>query len=452
MSVHDNQPPVPSAGAFPLPNVGAAEELEQQLAVLNANEPDDLPKVSRTWILFNTLAVFGAFIALVTPIAIALAIQVNRLAPGNEASLGVILGIGSLAAVIVGPLTGQLSDRTRSRFGRRSPWALGALLVGLVGLAIMGAAPNLIVLGVGWAVAQVGLQTVINSLSAIGADHLPESQRGKVGGLGGAASMAAPVFGAIIGGGLSGNPLLLFLVPGIIALILVPLFLLVVKEKDSRSLTFDARLTVMGVFAKYVFNPKRYPDYSWNWAGRFAFYFGLTLSTTFTAFFFSQRLGVPVDDIGGVVAIVGLVGIVGTMGGALASGFLSDKIRRRKPFVLSAAVIFALGSMIIFVAPELPLLVAGSFLCNLGIGVFSAVDQALVLDVLPEKKTDAGRFLAITQFATTIPQGLAPFMASLVITLGAAAGGENNYAILYVAAAVLTLLGGLLVLRVKSVR
>ena len=453
MSTPDQQPTIPPASVFPLAEAGTNELPDFDTASIDARAAalDDLPKVSKGWILFNTLAVFGAYIALVTPIAIALAIQVNRIAPGNEASLGIILGIGSLAAVVTGPLTGQLSDRTRTRIGRRAPWVLAGLAVGLIGLTIMAAGPTLIVLGAGWAIAQIGLQTVLNTLNAIAADRLPDFQRGKVAGLSGVAAQMAPVFGAILGGGLAANPYLLFLVPGVIALILIPLFLLVNREQDSRSMTFGDRLSFGSVFAKYVYNPKRYPDFSWNWAGRFAFYFGLTLSTTFTAFFFAQRLAMPVEEIGGVVATVGLLGLIGTMGGALSSGFLSDKLHRRKPFVLAGAGLFALGSVIVFFAPALPLLIVGMFICNLGIGVFSAVDQALVLDVLPERKTDAGRFLAITQFATTIPQGLAPFVASAVILIGSTSAGENNYAILYIASAVLTIIGGFLVLRVKSV-
>ena len=104
------------------------------------------------------------------------------------------------------------------------------------------------------------------------------------------------------------------------------------------------------------------------------------------------------------------------------------------------------------VAPDFTLLLVGSVLCNISIGVFSAVDQALFLDVLPERDTEAGRFVNITQFATTIPQAAAPLVASAVLTFIAAEGGPN-YSILYVAAAVfMVVLGGIVILKVKSVR
>ncbi|SNS68906.1 hypothetical protein SAMN05216276_10146 [Streptosporangium subroseum] len=52
--------------------------------------------------------------AFVTPIAISLAIRVTQLAPGHEEYLGYII-----AAVLAAPLFGMLSDRTRTRLGRR---------------------------------------------------------------------------------------------------------------------------------------------------------------------------------------------------------------------------------------------------------------------------------------------------------------------------------------------
>ena len=132
-------------------------------------------------------------------------------------------------------------------------------------------------------------------------------------------------------------------------------------------------------------------------------------------------------------------------------GFLSDKLRRRKIFVLGSAILFGIGAIVMVIAPDFTLLLVGSVLCNISIGVFSAVDQALFLDVLPERDTEAGRFVNITQFATTIPQAAAPLVASAVLTFIAAEGGPN-YSVLYVAAAVMVVLGGIVILRVKSVR
>ncbi|SEG92700.1 hypothetical protein SAMN04489712_1355 [Thermomonospora echinospora] len=103
-------------------------------------------------------------------------------------------------------------------------------------------------------------------------------------------------------------------------------------------------------------------------------------------------------------------------------------------------------------ASDVPLLFAGSLACSMGIGMFAAVDQALLLDVLPERDTEAGRYTSIYNFAATIPQALAPLVAPLFLGVGVTAGEDKNYTLLYLVAAACTVLGGLIVLRIKSVR
>ncbi|MFE1646988.1 MFS transporter [Microbacterium sp. P01] len=442
MSTPDQSPIVPAAETAR----GVGELLEGSETGAPA-----LPKAKARWITALVVGVFGAYIAFVTPIAISLALRVDNLAPDNSEYLGIILSVGALASLLFGPLAGQLSDRTKTRIGRRRPWIIGGIVVGFIALAIMGLAPNILVLGIGWVLAQLGWSQVLNNLTTLMADKLPESQRGKVSGLTGAMTGLAPVFGAVIGGMVSANPVALMLVPATIGVVLLIPILIGAHEIDSRSLAGEEPMTLRTTLANFVFNPKRYPDFGWNWLGRAIFFFGLTLSTTYTAFFYADRLGIAVDETPAVVATVGGIGILGVVVGALLSGFLSDRLRRRKPFILVAGILFAAGSVVMISAGSVAILVVGTLITNLAIGVFGAVDQALMLDTLPAKETDAARFVNIFAYATTLPQALAPAAASLLLLVGAT-GDSKNYVILYIAAAVLTIVGGILILRIKSVR
>lgn len=410
---------------------------------------EPLQKVRPAYIWLLVLAQFGVFLAFITPLAISLSIRVAQLAPGHEQYLGYITGAGAAVVVVVGPTVGVLSDRTRSRFGRRRPYLVGGMVVGVVSLLVMALAPSVLMLGLGWVLAQLGWGTALGALLNSQADRLPEEQRGKVAGLAGFATLVAPVAGVVLAGQFASDNLLLFLVPGAVGVVLVTLFAMLVREPDSRGLIVDGPLTVRALMGKYVFDPRRYQDFSWAWLGRFLFYFGLTLNTTFTAFFFAARLGVGVEDAAGTLAAVAGLGVLATGAGALGGGFLSDRLRRRKPFVLAAGVVFAVGAAVMALADELPLLFAGSLTTSVGLGLFSAVDQALGLDVLPERDTSAGRYLAIFGFATSVPQAVAPLVAPAFLAVGAAG---QNYLLLYLVAAVFTLVAGLAVLRVRSVR
>lgn len=406
--------------------------------------------VSRKWIWLMVVAQFGVFVAFITPLAISLSIRLQAVAPGHAEYLGYITGAGAGVVVLTGPFLGMMSDRTRTRFGRRRPFMIGGMILGMVSLFVMATAPSALLLGLGWVLAQLGWGQTLSALQIRTADRLPEQQRGRVAGLTGFATQIAPVLGVSIAGAFAGDALLLFFVPGILGAVLVLFFVVFLPEPDSRRMVLPD-LRVATVLRKLVFNPRRYPDFAWNWLGRFFFYFGLSLNTTFTAFFFAQRLGITVTAVAGVIAVLSLGGIVTTVVGALGGGFLSDKLKRRRVFVLLSGILFAAGAVTMALSPSLPLLVTGSLISGVGIGMFSAVDQALLLDVLPERDTDAGRFMGITGFATSVPQAVAPLIAPLFLVIGAA-GGEKNYTLLYLLAGVFTVTGGLLALRVRSVR
>ena len=442
--------PVPGPSA-PQPIPAPLGAIEQEVLAAQSTPPT-AQRVSSRYIWFQVLGQFGVFVAFITPVAISLSIRLQEMAPDHEEYLGYITGAGALFVMLTGPLFGVWSDRTRTRLGRRRPFMIVGTLVGVLSLVVMALAPNPFILGVGWVLAQAGWGQVLGNLQISMADQLPEEQRGKVAGLAGFATQVTPVFGVVIAGGLSGDPLLLFLVPGAVGVLFVALFVLFTTEKDTRGAIFDERLSVATLFSKYVYNPRKYPDFSWAWLGRFLFYFGLTLNTTFAAFFFASRLGVSVAEVAPTIATLGLFGIFATTAGAIGGGFLSDRLRRRRIFVLGGALLFALGVVIMAFASDISLLFAGSLITSAGIGMFAAVDQALILDVLPEKETNAGRFMAIIGFAVSIPQAAAPFIAPLFLAIGVGADGEKNYTLLYIVAAAVTVLGGLVAMRVRSVR
>ena len=80
----------------------------------------------------------------------------------------------------------------------------------------------------------------------------------------------------------------------------------------------------------------------------------------------------------------------------------------------------------------------------LGYGVFQSVDSVLMSEVLPDAQT-FGKDLGIVNMAITLPQTFAPAVAgAIVLAVG--------YSWLFPTAIVLSLLGALAVIPIKSVR
>lgn len=438
------------------PNIEA--ELQAELAsgtgaaaVAPTIEAPLLQKASASYLTLMSLANFGVSMAFIVPLSYSLSVRISQLAPGHEEVLGYVAGTAQFISIAASPLIGVWSDRFRSRLGRRTPFMLGGALVGLVGLLIIALAPTVVVVGAGWVVGLSGWSAAGQAILNLQADRIPEEQRGKISALSGLSAQIAPVLGIGIAYAVSSSTLLVFMVPALVGLVFLVLFPLFKREGSSVGLVHNSAVSVKALLSSYVFSPRKHPDFAWNWLGRFIFFMGLYFNTTFGTFFYAQRLGLPVKEVAGTVAIIGMLGVVSASAGALIGGFLSDRLRRRKLFTFIGALLFVGGGITEAFAHSFVTLVIGALLMQAAIALFSAVDGAIVFAVLPDR-AQAGRYLAVVGFSQRIPSAIAPLIAPLIIVLGAN-GAEKNYTALYLAGATLALIGSLcIVLKVKSVR
>ncbi|WP_181801984.1 MFS transporter [Streptomyces shenzhenensis] len=416
-----------------------------------AVEAPALQKVGRAYLTWLMIASFGGSLALMVPLSYSLALRISDLAPGHEEQLGYVTGSAQFVYLILSPAIGVWSDRTRSRLGRRTPFMIAGALLGTVALVGVALAPTVLLVGLAWVLGMIGWSTTGQAIQNVQADRVPEEQRGRISALTGVMTQIAPVLGIGIAYAVASSTLLVFLLPGVLGAVLVVLFPFVKPEGDSRTLVHTSGVTLKDLVTSYGFDPRRYPDFGWNWLGRFVFFMGLYFNTTFGTFFYAQRLDMPVKEVAGIVASIGIIGVLAATGGAIGGGFLSDKLGRRKLFTLIGSGLFVVGAVTEAFAYSLPQLIVGAVVMQLAIAVFSAVDQAIVFAVLPDR-AQAGRYLAVVAFAQKIPSALAPLIAPLVITVGAT-GGQKNYTELYLIGGVLALAGGLIVkFKVKSVR
>ncbi|GAP59820.1 MULTISPECIES: MFS transporter [Arthrobacter] len=414
-------------------------------------EAPALKKASASYLTLISLANFGVAMAFIVPMSYSLAVRISQLAPGHEELLGYVTGTAQFISIAASPLVGVWSDRFRSRLGRRTPFMIGGALLGILGLLGISLAPSVLLIGLGWVFGLFGWAAAGQAILNLQADRIPEEQRGKISAFSGLSAQIAPVLGIGIAYAVSSSTLLVFLVPGLVGLALVALFSLVKREGSSVGLVHNSTVTVKALLTSYTFSPRKHPDFGWNWLGRFIFFMGLYFNTTFGSFFYAQRLGLPIKEVAGTVALIGMLGIVAATAGALTGGFLSDKLRRRRLFAFLGGLLFLAGGITEAYAHSFITLLVGALIMQCAIALFSAVDQAIIFAVLPDR-AQAGRYLAVVGFAQRIPSAIAPLLAPFIIVLGAA-GAEKNYTALYLTGAALALLGSLIIfLKIKSVR
>ena len=80
---------------------------------------------------------------------------------------------------------------------------------------------------------------------------------------------------------------------------------------------------------------------------------------------------------------------------------------------------------------------------GVGFGIYTAVDFAMITEVLPSAD-DRAKDLGVINIANALPQVLAPVVAAGILGLG------FGYSTLYVVAAAVSVLGSVLVVNIKS--
>ncbi|MFJ7199640.1 MULTISPECIES: MFS transporter [unclassified Streptomyces] len=394
------------------------------------------------WTVDLSLATLAVFMAFMTPIQILLPLQLEHIDPhGKNDALSLVTGLGALVAVLANPLAGAWSDRTTSRFGRRRPWILGGALAGAAGLSFTATQHTVAGVAVGWCLAQAGLNAMLAGVTTPIADRVPLTQRAQVSGWTGLMQSFGLVLGALITTSLIAGVRSGY---GTLAVLTVVLALPFVLRHPEPPLTralrpaFDAR-----AFARSLWvSPRQHPDFGWAWLTRFLINLGNALGTLYLFYFLSDA--VHYGDPGTGVLILTVIYTLCAALTAIPAGVLSDRVGRRKVFVVLCSLVMAAAAVLLALVHTWPSAVAAAAVLGAGYGIYLAVDQALVTQVLPEA-ADRAKDLGVINIANSGPQVLAPALASPIIT------HLDGYTGLYTAAALVILIGGLLVNRIRSV-
>ncbi|MHA6617819.1 MFS transporter [Pseudonocardia sp. DLS-67] len=396
--------------------------------------------MSAGWVVRFALAWIGLYAGLFGPLQVLLPQQVEALAPTDkEAVLALVLGAGAVCSLVANPLFGALSDRTRSRFGRRRPWIALGFAGGAVAIALLAAAPAVPFLVIGWCAVQTLLNAPYAALSAAVPDEVPASQRGTAAGylglalvVGVGAGTGLAVLGGVTATGyvLCATAALLCSLPYVLS--------------GRRARLRPRRAWRWGEFLRgFWINPVRHPDFGWGFLTRFLVNLGNAIVLLYLFFFLSDVVGIA-DPAAGVLILTAVYSAA-MLGSVILAGTLSDRTGRRRVFVTAGALIMAAAAVLIAVWPAWPGAVTAAVALGIGFGAYSAVDFALLTQVLPAAH-DRGKDLGVLNIASSLPQVLAPAIAAPVVT------GLGGYGALYLVAAVIEAAGAILVYRIRSVR
>ncbi|HEY9425038.1 MAG TPA: MFS transporter [Microterricola sp.] len=371
--------------------------------------------------------------------------QVQKIDPVNKvANLAIVMTASAIGAIIIHPLIGAFSDRTRSRLGRRAPWMVISAATAALFMVLLSGAAELWTLGVYWVLVMLALNALATAQAAIVPDRIARERFGVASGV--------LAMGTFIGMGLGVAAAGIFVnsigigYAAFGGMILVATLLFTVFNRD-----FSSRDMVVAPFdwksflRSFWVSPKAHPDFWWAFAGRFLLILAYQSVQSYLLYILRDYIGVSDATSTALSTPLTAVMLVGALATAFAVGKISDRLGRRKIFVVIASVIMAASLAIPLISPTVAGMFALAATFGLGYGIYMSVDSALMNEVLPAAEA-AGKDLGILNIATTLPQALTPMIVWALIAI------TGSYTSVFVAGIVFAIVGALSVLPIRSVR
>jgi MFS family permease len=377
------------------------------------------PRLNRLFLIALLLANFGSNVALIAPIQNLLPRMIEQAAgsSGKALGLGIVTGIGALAALVSNPVAGHFSDRWR-RTDNRAYTVLFGLVAGTLGHVILAYQHSVLGIAIWWTICQAAINVAYSPMSAVIVDRVDRKFWGLVWGL----VSAAQAVGLIIG--LAAVVLVfpsatagmlsvavgygLFLIPLVVVLLRLP------RVSSGSADAGDARPRqgpIAGSLPAFraLLGGRGFRSVM---AGRFLIMLAETIALLYIYYYLQDDIRYPNPGHGQLILI--LIATIATIMATVTVGRVADRPGGYRRYSVLASVLMAATGLALAGLTEWTLVMVCAFALGAGYGAFMSVSQALSLTVLPDPST-AGRDLGILNIAYTIPQVIGAPVAGVVV-------------------------------------
>jgi MFS family permease len=402
------------------------------------------PRLNRPFVAALMLSYFGSNVALVAPIQNVLPRMVESAAgsSGKAIGLGVVTGIGALAALIVNPVAGHYSDRWVSADNRSVTVFIG-LAGGAASLELLGLQHSLVGIAIWWMLCQATINIAYSPMSAIVVDHVDRRSWGLVWGLISVAEAVGLIggFAAVVllfpsaAGGMTA-------VACLYAASLAPLVLVLYRlPRVSYASPATAGTGGSGVrkeMAALLFTRQ---GFGLVWVGKFLVMLAETIALLYLYYYLHDIVHYGNPGQGQLILV--LTATLAVIVATVAVGRIADMSGGYRRYAVLASALMAATGFALAGISSWGLVIVCAFALGAGYGAFQSVSQALSIVVLPDQG-HAGRDLGIINIASTIPAVIGAPIAGLVV---AHAGGYRG---LFVFAGLLALAAAVVFTRVPD--
>lgn len=386
------------------------------------------------FLLIFALANAGGVIAYLPLLTLLLPMKIEAVAGEARIELFTATVIaGAIAASLSNILFGWLSDRSVARGGGRRRWMAIGIVATLLSFAcvVIAASPAEIILSIIFF--QAAVNALLAPLLAIMADEIPDAQKGMAGGL---LSLANPVASAVSAILVSMSALdeasRFAIVSLAIAACAAPLLLVRARPIPAPTAARPAVVMLRRDLA-IVWGARLLVQVAGNALSLYLLYYFESIAPDQSPLTMASRVGHLLT-----IAYIIPLPI------AVLLGRLSDRLNRRKPFLLAMAALAAFGLVIMALAGDWTMAAAGFCLYAIGSAVFLALHSGFSMQLLPNPD-HRGRDLGLLNLTNTLPALLGPLLTWSLAT-------PRDFDTLMLVLAGLALCGGLAILAVRGRR
>jgi len=417
-----------------------------------------------------------------------------------------------MVALLVQALMGMLSDRSTLRWGRRRPFILVGTLLNMACIIAIGASPGYWFLFGAVILSQIASNVAQGAEQGLIPDLVPEDRRGRFTGVKSVMELLPVIIVAFTVGPLvAAGQMWAGILVAIGILFLSMVFTMFVREEPLRAspgpldwepfgrlvamtLVFMVVILGLGEFVKGISKflsgvssvstllivmgvmgflamaaavivgvwasvrisigseaARRYPSFPWWVVNRLAFLVGANNLSGFAVYFLQARLGLKGEAAAGPASqLMMVVGILILLC-ALPSGWLADRVGRRRLVAISG-IVAALGTLALVLAPNMTVIYIGGCIVGAAVGMFFTTNWALGTDVVPQE--EAGRYLGISNLAGAGAGAVGSYIGGPIadyFTVHVPQSPGLGYLLIFAIYAALFLLSTLVLLRVREV-
>ena len=325
--------------------------------------------------------------------------------------LGLLTFVGLILAMVIQPVSGALSDRWVSRWGKRRPLITIGTLFDFVFLAMLAWAGGLAWVFIGYIGLQISSNVAHGPLQGLLPDQVPPEQLGTASSIKTFIDMLVMAVGTIAAGLLldpnSTKPVtIMLLVIGLLA-VFGAITIIFTREKPTYKKEGEPVMkTLLGTF-KIDFRANT--SYWFLIALRFVFLFGIYGVQRFAQNFIFDVIH-PANAALETGIIMGTLTLF-LLGFAALAGWLNDRFNSRVLMVASA-ILTAIGCVLLSFARSRYTLMGFGAIIGAGMGLFLTSNWALANRLAPPD--EAGKYIGLTNIATAGAGALAGLLGPLI--------------------------------------